>query len=156
MEEEKYPYIKKYLGENWLKNLINLNKSLTWVNEEPKTEEHVNIGYLVLKKIDEIISNFEEKEGFDKWIKEVRTASYKNFQHLLFELMSLENLLKKSDYFQLKPPPLLNGKNPDALIKKDNLMYYIENTFLDGIPSSITNKTSELFNKSKERFHQSE
>ncbi len=147
------PTIKKYLGEGWVNNLLNFTKSMQWITEEEKkTPENLKIGYLFLEKIDEIIKKFENIQGFDIWVKETKNSSYKDFQHFLFELMSLENLLNKSDNFKLKPDNLITAKNPEALLTKGDISFYIENTFLDDIPSNISSKVSHLFRKSREKF----
>jgi hypothetical protein len=149
----EFETIKKYFGEQRLSALVALAKSLKWIEPpELRTEEYSKLGILLLEKIEEIIKKFEKIQGFNYWVREIRNSSYKDFQHFLFELMSLENLLNKSDNFELKPLNSINGKNSEALIFKGQNSFYVENTFLDDIPSNLSNKVSHLFRKSREKF----
>jgi len=151
MEEEKYPFLQKYLPE-WLKEQINFIQSKEWIeNEQLKTEDTIQIGYTFLKKIEGLIKRFESIEGFSQWVIEAKN-SRENFKHFLFELMSLENLLSKSDKLILKPHNKTSSKNPEALIIKNGTSFYAEMTFLDSLPSSIINKVDKLFDKSRKKF----
>jgi len=150
-----YPNIQKYLGENWLKKQFEEIDRKDWVKEGiPKDKVTNDIALSVLEKIDEVIVKFENIKNFSKWVEEARTS--KNFEDCLFELMALENLLLKSDLVELKPDNLVSGLIPEALVKKDNVNFFVEMTKLKSLPTSIQNKVDRLSKKSRDKFRGSQ
>lgn len=143
-----YPNIKKYLGEDWLKKQLEEIEKKEWVI--------INnvIAFSVLEKIDEVLIKFKNIPNFSKWVEEGRTS--KNFEDCLFELMALENLLLKSELVELKPENNINGLIPEALVKKNNINFFVEMTKLKSLPLSIQNKVDRLFKKSRDKFRGSQ
>jgi len=150
-----YLNIKKHLGEDWLKNQLEEIEKKDWVKEGiPKEMVTNNIAFSVLEKIDEVIVKFEDIKNFSKWVEEAKTS--KNFEDCLFELMALENLLLKSDLVELKPNNMISGLVPEALVKKDDINFFVEMTKLKSLPTSIQNKVDRLSKKSRDKFRGSQ
>lgn len=150
-----YSSIKKYLGENWLKKQFEEIDKKDWVKEGiPKDKVTNDIAFSVLEKIDEVIVKFENIKNFPKWVEEAKTS--KNFEDCLFELMTLENLLLKSDLVELKPANSISGLVPEALVKKGDVNFFLEMTKLKSMEGSTQNKVEKLFGKARNKFRGSQ
>ncbi|HIH17904.1 MAG TPA: hypothetical protein HA282_04240 [Nanoarchaeota archaeon] len=149
-----FPKIKKYLGEEWLNRQIKIIEGGMWI-EDPKgmdTKDIIPVGYFILEEINKLITKFEEIKGFDKWVKEARTS--KQFKTCLFELMSIEAFIDKSDFIELKKEN--DDGVPEAFVKKGEYIFFLECTLLDELKSSFENKAADLFKKSTKKFRNSE
>lgn len=149
-------FIKKHLGDEWLKNELEKISEKDWI-DGALSKENIsnNPAYYVLEKIDKLIKKFESVEGFDQWAIEAKKSG-KSFKHFLFELMVLDNLFSKSDEIILKISNPSNGAVPEALIKKGENSFYVEMTFLEGLPKNLLTKVNSLFNKSTKKFKDSQ
>ena len=149
-----YENIKRHLGEEWLNKQKQFIQNKKWVKVEPKDKISNEPAFYILEKIDELIKKFETIDGFSKWLVEAKNTN--TFEDFLFELMVLDDLLRKSDLIILKPINPVNNKNPEALIKKGKESFYIEMKKLRDLPSSISNKVDSLFRKAREKFNGSQ
>ncbi len=142
-------YIKKYLGENWLKNQLEVFNQQLWI-AQPEFRGKVSNAPVrfMLEKIDGLIKKLESVTGFEKWALEAKTS--KSFEDCLFEIMIFENLLGKADYMEIKPNN--HGKTPEAVIIKGKDKFHIEAKKLNKIPSSLINKVSHLLKNTRDQF----
>lgn len=143
--------IKKYLGKEWIKNQEEIILKGAKKSIKLPPEIYVKLCLRVLCEIEKIITKFIKIEGFDKWVVEAKTAKT-NFKDLLFELMTLELFIRKSDTFTLKSKRTGEGKEPEACLLKDKKEIFLECTNIDGMPSSIPARVKELFKKSTKKF----
>lgn len=150
-----YENIKKHLGEEWLNEQITSIETKKWIS---KNESNIKLptppAYQFLEKINLLIGRFENVEGFSKWVEEAKTT--KTFEDHLFELMVMDNLLRKTDSLKLKIPNPNNGSEPEALAKKGEDSFYIEMKKFRDLPSSSTNAAKRLFNKARDKFEGSQ
>ena len=146
----EYESIKRHLGEEWLNEQKQFIEDKKWVKVEPKDKISNKPIFHILEKIDKLIKKFENVEGFSKWAQEAKSTN--TIEDFLFELMVFDNLLSKSDSMILKPINPVNGKSPEALIKKGGEEFYIEMKKLRDLPNSIENKVDSLFRKAREKF----
>ncbi len=144
-----YSYIKKHLGENWLKEQFKAIESKLWI-EKPELRDKISNEpiYFIIKKIDELIQKLENIKGFDKWAIEAKTS--KKFEDCLFEIMIFENLFGKSDNIEIKPNNY--RRVPEALVIKGKNKFYIEAKNLSKIPSSSENKINRLLSNARDKF----
>ncbi len=143
-----YPYIKKYLGKEWLENQLDLVNSGEWIDEGIPKKKVIWMGHYTIKIIDQLIGKHKDVEGFQKWAKESKTS--KVFGDCLFELICFDELLK-SNKLIIKSKNI--NKIPDAFLKDEKI--YVEMTNLKDIPLSIELKVNDLCEKSQERFENS-
>ncbi len=154
MINKKFLKIKEHIGETWLNREIKFIEGGTWIEDAKgmNKKDIINLAHSIFEKIDNLISKFEKLKGFNKWAEESKTS--KHFETCLFELMSMEIFIEKSDFMEIKKE---NGeKIPEAFIKKGDVGLFLECTKLDSIPGSIENKTSFLFSKSRKKFNNAE
>lgn len=145
-----YENIRKYLGKEWLNKEEEFINNKKWIGKEPKEKISNEPAFYFLKKIDELLKRFEKVEGFSQWVIEAKTTN--TFEDFLFELMTLENLLSKSDSLKLKVINPHNNSVPEAIIKKGEDIFYVEMKKLKDLPKSINNKVGSLFKKARDKF----
>ncbi len=146
-----YENIKKWIGEDWLNKQEEFISTKKWIERSELKDKISNSpAFYLLEEIDKLIKKFEDIEGFSQWALEAKTTD--NFEDALFELMVLDNLLLKSDSLKLKVINQVNGKIPEALIRKEEKVFYVEMKKLKDLPNSIPNKVSKLFEKARNKF----
>lgn len=124
----EFPLIKNFLGESWLNERINYIHSAKSIKDlrgltKEKFEE---ANYFILNKIELFISKFKNLEGFNKWIKEASTAKGSSVNDFIFELISMEVLIKKPDLIKLKA--FNKNIETEAYIIKGEKNFYLECT----------------------------
>jgi len=142
-----YPNIEKYLGKDWLKKEIPSMRKGEWIDKNIQKKGLIEVGFLVLGEIDNLIGENAKIHNFEKWTKEAKKS--KDFQDCLFELICINRLSKRNKIIIKQK----NGnKTPDAFLKDEKI--YIEMTNLKEIynPDSIELKVNNLCQKSEERF----
>ena len=152
MDTEEFKHIEKHLGNEWLEKQKEFINSKKWIKRNILKENiPTDPAYYFLGKINKLIKKFENVEGFSQWAIEAKNSG-NSFKHFLFELMVLENLLLNTDELILKPHNLLSNKDPEALVRKGEISFYVEATFVESLPNSVNNLVIKLFNKSTKKF----
>ena len=145
----EFPYIEKHLGNTWVKKEVETLQKADWI-KNPQYKSHVEIGFQVFGRIDELIGKLEHIKGFGKWALQASTSN--SFKDFLLEIMVLEHLHKHADQIEIKPDRIEGIPVPEAEIVKDNDKLLVEVKRIEGIPPNIRNKVSRLFTKIREQF----
>jgi hypothetical protein len=144
-----FPYIRKHLGDDWLERELRILGTGNWI-QDPSYTKYAKLGYTVFERIDDLIKKLEGISGFDKWALEAKTSKA-SFKDCLLEIMVLEHLNANTDHMEMKPE--MNGLPvPEARLTTGNEVLLVEVKRLDGIPSKIRNKVSNLFTKIRKQF----
>ena len=92
----KFQNIRKYFGQEWFDKQTKIIQNKAQFYKEGIEEKFVISAIeFIFGEMDKLISKFEKLDGFDEWIKEAKTT--KNLETCLFELMSMEIFIEKSD-----------------------------------------------------------
>lgn len=150
-----YENIRRHLGEEWLNKQKECISNKEWIEKNEFKDKIPNEpAFYLLERIDELIKKFENISGFSQWVEEAKTT--KTFEDHLFELMVMDNLLRKTDSLKLKVPNPANSSVPEALVEKGGNLFYVEMKKLRDLPNKISNKVDNLFRKARDKFKGSE
>lgn len=147
----EFPLIEKCLGKEWLNAEIEKLQRGNWA-QDPRNAQHVEIGFKILGKINELIGELKDIPGFDRWSKDARTTP--SFKDFLPEIMVFQHLHRNTDSMEIKPSG--GTAVPEAKITKGSNEFLIEVKRIDGLPTNIRAKVTRLFTDIRRQFETSQ